>query len=78
MMTDAESLYPWAYYIRGNFPSVYGLGKSVPRKILETWESRPCRAHPILWYCNPGLTRPGLSNLAPLGLTRDFVAQTLP
>jgi hypothetical protein len=24
---------------------------------------------------SPGLTRPGLSNLAPLGLTRDFVAE---
>src|SRR5690348_219868 len=31
-------------------------------------ESRPFRANPIFLSHYPGLTRPGLSNLAPLGL----------
>ena len=45
--------------------------------VFDTRESRPFRANPMCCNCYPGLTRPGLSNLAPLGLEGDFVADTL-
>src|SRR5216684_8441582 len=64
-----------AFRTKTNFGRYYAATKSNSTSAMSgIEESRPVGAYGFSRGGYPGLTRPGLSNFAPLGLTCDFVA----